>query len=102
MAGVPADATAYAHRERRVMVALGAVYERAEESPAHEAWVTEFAAALRQGDPGVYVNFLGDEGGTRVREAYPGPTWDRLAGVKRRYDPDNLFRLNQNIPPAAA
>ena len=102
MARVPADATAYAHRERRVMVALGAVYERAEESPVHEAWVAEFAAALRQGDPGVYVNFLGDEGGTRVREAYPGPTWDRLAEVKRRYDPDNLFRLNQNVPPAAA
>jgi FAD/FMN-containing dehydrogenase len=102
MARVPANATAYAHRERRVMVALGAVYERAEESPVHEAWVTEFVAALRQGDPGVYVNFLGDEGGTRVREAYPGPTWDRLAAVKRRYDPDNLFRLNQNVPPAAA
>ena len=102
MARVPADATAYAHRGRQVMVALGAVYERAEESPVHEAWVAEFAAALRQGDPGVYVNFLGDEGGTRVREAYPGPTWDRLAAVKRRYDPDNLFRLNQNVPPAAA
>ena len=51
---------------------------------------------------GVYVNFLGDEGEARVREAYPGPTWDRLAAVKRRYDPTNLFRLNQNVPPAAA
>ncbi|MGZ8565461.1 MAG: BBE domain-containing protein, partial [Actinomycetota bacterium] len=46
-----------------------------------------------------YVNFLGDEGVGRVREAYPGPTWDRLAAVKRRYDPTNLFRLNQNVPP---
>jgi FAD/FMN-containing dehydrogenase len=50
----------------------------------------------------VYVNFLGDEGPERVREAYPGPTWDRLAEVKRRYDPHNLFRRNQNIAPAAA
>jgi hypothetical protein len=82
------------------MVALGAVYERAEESPAQEAWVTGFADALHQGDGGVYVNFLGDEGEGRVREAYPGPTWERLAAVKRRYDPTNLFRLNQNIPPA--
>jgi FAD/FMN-containing dehydrogenase len=35
-----------------------------------------------------------------VRQAYPGPTWDRLREIKRRYDPDNLFRMNQNIPPA--
>jgi FAD/FMN-containing dehydrogenase len=35
-----------------------------------------------------------------VRAAYPGATWDRLAAIKRRYDPTNLFRLNQNIPPA--
>jgi FAD/FMN-containing dehydrogenase len=101
MARVPADATAFLHRGRRVMVALGAVYEEAEEAPAHEWWVTAFAAALRQGDPGVYVNFLGDEGETRVHEAYPGPTWDRLAAIKQRYDPGNLFRLNQNVPPAA-
>jgi FAD/FMN-containing dehydrogenase len=100
MARVPAEDTAYAHRARRVMVALGAVYERAEESPVHEEWVTDFAAALDQGKPGVYVNFVGDEGEGRVREAYPASTWDRLAAVKRRYDPMNLFRLNQNIPPA--
>jgi FAD/FMN-containing dehydrogenase len=99
-ARVQVEATAYAHRGRRVMAALGAVYERAEETPAHEAWVTGFAAALREGDGGVYVNFVGDEGEARVREAYPGPTWDRLAAIKGRYDPTNLFRLNQNIPPA--
>jgi FAD/FMN-containing dehydrogenase len=46
------------------------------------------------------VNFLGNEGPERVREAYPGPTWDRLREIKRRYDPANLFRMNQNIPPA--
>jgi FAD/FMN-containing dehydrogenase len=102
MARVPADATAFAHRGRRIMAALGAVWERPEEAATHQAWVTGFAAALRQGDPGVYVNFVGDEGQTRVREAYPGSTWERLAAVKRRYDPANLFRLNQNIPPAPA
>jgi Berberine and berberine like len=99
MARVPADATAYAHPHRRVMVALGAVYERVEESPVHEKWLTAFEDALRQGDGGVYVNFVGDEGAARVRDAYPGSTWDRLAAVKRRYDPTNLFRLNQNVPP---
>ena len=45
------------------------------------------------------MNFLTDEGAERVRAAYPGPTWDRLAEIKARYDPTNLFRLNQNIPP---
>jgi FAD/FMN-containing dehydrogenase len=99
MARVPADATAFTHRGRRVMVALGAVYERAEETPQHEAWVSEFAEALDDGKPGVYVNFVGDEGEDRVREAYPGRTWERLAEIKARYDPTNVFRLNQNIPP---
>jgi FAD/FMN-containing dehydrogenase len=46
------------------------------------------------------VGFLGDEGAGRVRDAYPGPTWDRLAEIKRRYDRTNLFHLNQNVPPA--
>src|SRR6266511_5966413 len=100
MARVPSDATAFAHRGRRVMAASGAVWERPEEAATHQAWVTGFAAALRQGDPGVYVNFVGDEGQARVHEAYPGSTWERLAAVKARYDPTNLFRLNQNIPPA--
>ncbi len=97
MARVPADATAFAHRGRRFMAAVGAVYERPDEAPVHEAWVSAFAADLRQGDPGVYVNFLGDEGEGRIREAYPGSTWERLAAIKARYDPTTLFRLNQNI-----
>ena len=99
VARVPAEATAFAHRKRRIMVALGAVYEHREEEAVHEDWVTGFAAALGQGDAGVYANFLGDEGEARVREAYPGSTWDRLAAIKGRYDPTNLFRLNQNIAP---
>ena len=99
MARVPADATAFAHRDRPIMAGVGAVYEHAADRPAHDAWADGFAAALR-GGPGVYVNFLSDEGLERVREAYPGPTWDRLVEVKRRYDPHNLFHRNQNIPPA--
>ena len=55
--------------------------------------------SVHQDDQGVYVNFLGDEGPERVRQAYPGATWERLAAVKRRWDPTNLFRRNQNIPP---
>ena len=101
MARVPAEATAFAHRSARIMVNVAALYERPDEAPAHEPWVSGFAAVLRQGEGGAYVGFLGEEGEGRVREAYPESTWDRLAAIKGRYDPTNLFRLNQNIPPAA-
>ena len=99
MARVPVEATAFAHRRRRILMNVAALYERADDGPAHEAWVTRFARTLQHGDPAVYVNFLGREGDARVRDAYPGPTWDRLAAVKARYDPTNLFRLNHNVPP---
>jgi len=100
MSRVPADATAFAHRQARIMVNLAAFYNGPEDKVLRNAWVTDFAAALHQGDSSVYVNFLGDEGERRVRDAYSGPTWKRLAEIKARYDPTNLFRLNQNIPPA--
>jgi FAD/FMN-containing dehydrogenase len=98
MARVPTDATAFAHRDRRIMVNVAAVFQDPAEHDRHDSWATEFAEALRQGNGGAYVNFLGDDGAARIHEAYPGLTLDRLAAIKRRYDPDNLFRLNQNIP----
>jgi FAD/FMN-containing dehydrogenase len=100
MARVPADATAFAHRDRKIMANVAAFYQGPEDRIVREAWVTEFATKLRGNTTGAYVNFLSDEGAARVREAYPGATWDRLAAIKARYDPTNLFRLNQNIPPA--
>lgn len=99
IARIPADATAYTHRTSRIMVNVAAFYDGPADQAVRQAWVEAFAADLNQGDPGVYVNFLSDEGHERVRVAYPGRTWDRLVEVKRRYDPANLFRLNQNIPP---
>ena len=98
MARVPVDATAFAHRNSKVMVNVAALYQNPEEKATHEAWVANFASALLQSDKGAYVNFLGDEGEERIRAAYPGSTWDRLQEIKARYDPTNLFRLNQNIP----
>jgi len=98
-ARVPVEATAYAHRHAKIMANLAAFYTGPEDKPQQEAWVADFAAALDQGESGAYVNFLADEGEGRVRAAYPGKTWDRLREVKARYDPGNLFRLNQNIPP---
>jgi FAD/FMN-containing dehydrogenase len=99
IARVPADATAFAHRGKRIMANVAAFYQGPSDRPAREKWVADLAAALHQGDDHAYVNFLGDEGESRVRAAYPTTTWSRLAQVKARYDPTNFFRLNQNIPP---
>jgi FAD/FMN-containing dehydrogenase len=100
MARVPVDATAFAHRKSRIMINVAAFYEGEDDKPRRQAWAEEFVRAIRQSDRGAYVNFVGDEGEARVHDAYPGDTWLRLAEAKRRYDPTNLFRLNQNIPPA--
>jgi FAD/FMN-containing dehydrogenase len=100
MAEVPADATAFAHRSSAIMAAIAAFYEGPDRA-AREAWVDALMKSIRGADRGAYVNFIGDEGEGRVRDAYPGQTWDRLAAIKARYDPTNLFRLNQNIAPAA-
>jgi len=100
IARVPADATAYAHRNRRIMVNIASFYEGEADRPIRVAWVDDLWAAMAWGDQAAYVNFLGDEGPERVRAAYPGRHWDRLREIKARYDPANLFRSNQNIPPA--
>jgi FAD/FMN-containing dehydrogenase len=100
-ARVPAEATAYAHRASKIMVNLAALYEKPEAQPTHEAWVDEFMASLQQDDKGAYVNFLGETDEAQIRSAYPGATWDRLRAVKAKYDPTNLFHLNQNIPPSS-
>jgi FAD/FMN-containing dehydrogenase len=102
MARVPADATAFAHRQSRTMINVAAMYDPAtSERSEHAAWARGLSAELDGGDPGAYAGLLADEGEERVRAAYPGATWERLAAVKAVYDPDNVFRLNQNIPPAA-
>lgn len=100
MGRVPPDATAYAHRNSPIMVNLAAFFSTPEEKADRIAWINDFAAALDQGDPAVYSNFMGEEGIDRLRAAYPGATWERLRRIKRQYDPTNLFHLNQNIPPA--
>jgi FAD/FMN-containing dehydrogenase len=100
MARVPVPATAFAHRQSRVMINVQAIYDPSNsERSEHAAWARGLAAELYDGDPGAYAGFLADEGEERVRAAYPGATWGRLAEVKAIFDPDNVFRLNQNIPP---
>jgi FAD/FMN-containing dehydrogenase len=100
LARVPNDATAFAHRDRRLMVNVSAMYVDPSQTETHQSWVDGLASSLGKNGAGGYVGFLGDEDEETLRAAYPGGTWDRLREVKRRYDPDNLFRLNHNIPPA--
>jgi FAD/FMN-containing dehydrogenase len=100
LARVPNDATAFAHRDRRLFVNIAAMYMDPGEKDTHDAWVAALADSLGNDGAGGYVGFLGEEDEATVRAAYPGQTWDKLRELKRRYDPDNLFRLNHNIPPA--
>ena len=99
---VPGDATAFSHRGALCSLNIVTKWTDRAESDGHIAWTRTFAEALKPHAQGVYVNFLGDEGDERVRAAYGQDTYQRLAALKRRYDPENFFRLNQNIRPAGS
>jgi FAD/FMN-containing dehydrogenase len=98
---VPEDATAFSQRDAAHNVVINAVWtEDDQEGDRHTAWAHDFFDAVKpHARDRVYVNFLGDEGPDRVRQAYGAAKYDRLVEVKRAYDPTNVFRLNQNIEP---
>jgi FAD/FMN-containing dehydrogenase len=100
MARVPRDATAFAHRDARIMAAVAGITFDMADRPNQQRWADAFMAQLDQGYDGAYVNFINDEPEDRVHAAFPGATWDRLAEIKGRYDPTNLFHRNHNVPPA--
>ena len=95
------DETAFSQRDAAHNVAINAVWtEDDPEGERHVAWARDFFSALQPHAGGrVYVNFLGDEGAERVRQAYGDRQYARLVELKRAYDPTNFFRLNQNIEP---
>jgi FAD/FMN-containing dehydrogenase len=97
---VPNEATAFGHRDAKIMCNVAAFFDGPEDKVLRQAWVDEFSGELHKAEAGAYTNFLTDEGPERVRAAYPGETWDRLRSIKAEYDPTNLFHNNQNIPPA--
>jgi FAD/FMN-containing dehydrogenase len=101
MARVGATDTAFAHRDAPVMATIMTLYEDQSNEAAHVAWTVGLHEKLAPNSVGVYSNFLEAEGDERIRAAYPAGTYERLADVKRLYDPSNLFHLNQNIRPAA-
>ena len=101
-ARVPADATAFSYRDAALILTVPAVWASPnEDSTSHVGWARRLWTELQSvSSGGGYVNQLdADEGPDRVRDAYAPAEWQRLVTLKRRYDPDNVFRLNQNVPP---
>jgi FAD/FMN-containing dehydrogenase len=93
------DATAYAHRDTRYAMNVHSRWQAPADDGRCIGWARDFfKASAPYATGGVYVNFLTADEGDRVRNAY-GPGYERLARVKRQYDPNNLFRVNQNIAP---
>lgn len=99
MARVPNDATAFAHRDKAFYIAADNAWDDEPGPGRHIAWTEALWRAVAPYTDGAYAAFLGDEGQDRVRAAYPPTTYNRLAQIKRCYDPHNLFRLNPNVPP---
>ena len=99
---VPVEATAYPHRDVHFVMNVHTRWS----SPSEDAGCIKWARALYDAAApfatgGVYVNFMPDDESQRVRSGAYGPNYERLARVKAKYDPRNLFRMNQNVAPAA-
>ena len=93
------DDTPYNSRKAGHTININATTETGEGFEEERAWSKNFWEELEPYHTSVYVNFLLDEGEERIRQAYGPARYDRLKALKRQYDPDNFFRLNQNIPP---
>jgi len=93
------EETAFSGRSTGFTYNIGASTETSAGFAEEREWVRDFWSALEPWHEGVYVNFLGDEGAERVRQSYGPKKYERLQALKRQYDPDNFFRINQNIPP---
>ena len=92
--------TAFAHRNTPFLLNIHTRWQDAAADERCLTWVKEFHDATREFAKGVYVNFISQEGEARVKDAYTPEVWDRLVKVKKDWDPDNLFRVNQNIKPS--
>ena len=101
LARVGEEETAFSQRYAAHNVNINAVWtEDDPEGERHVAWARDFFSVMQpHAGERVYLNFLGDEGADRVRQAYGARQYDRLAELKRAYDPTNFFRRNQNIEP---
>ncbi len=93
--------TAFVHPDAPFVINIVSRWTDPREANKHIKWARDFFAAMRPFAAGqAYLNFLGEEGEERVKAAYGG-NYERLAALKKKYDPTNFFRLNQNIKPSA-
>lgn len=96
---VAPDSTAFAYRDATFATVIAGMWPDPADNDANTAWVKDYyAATAPHSEEGGYVNFMAEDDQSRIRANYRG-NYDRLAEIKRRYDPDNLFRHNQNIQP---
>jgi FAD/FMN-containing dehydrogenase len=101
MADVGRDETAFAHRDARYLtLVIGLWLDENEDGTPHVEWTKDLWDQIKHDANGVYVNFVADEGPGRVVDAYGEATFAKLAAIKAKWDPANVFRFNQNIPPA--
>jgi FAD/FMN-containing dehydrogenase/pimeloyl-ACP methyl ester carboxylesterase len=100
VARVGDDETAFGSRSAGHTFNCTAITESAEGFDEEREWSRNFWSALEPYQTSVYVNFLMDEGEERIRQAYGAKKYEQLRTLKRRWDPDNFFSLNQNIKPA--
>jgi FAD/FMN-containing dehydrogenase len=96
---VPVDATAFAHRQRKLLCSVVAAGFAEADTDRHRRWVQSLSGAIRYLAKGAYLSFLDAADEPRLHETYPDSTYRRLVEVKRRYDPTNLFHRNLNIGP---
>lgn len=92
--------TAFAHRYTPFVLNIHTRWQNVADDEKCLAWAKDFHSVTEKFARGVYVNFLSEEGEARVKDAYTNEVWDKLVQVKNKYDPNNLFRLNQNIQPS--
>ena len=98
---VASDATAFAYRDTNFATVLAGMWPDPADNEANTAWVRDYYAALApNSEKGAYVNFLSGDDQDKIRANYGG-NYERLVGIKKKYDPGNLFHLNQNISPKA-
>ena len=97
---VEPDSTAFAYRDAKFATVIAGMWPDANDDERNIAWVRDYYEATSQhSEPGGYINFMADDDQDRIRDNYRG-NYERLAAIKRTYDPGNLFRHNQNIAPA--
>jgi FAD/FMN-containing dehydrogenase len=96
---VPDNQTAFSHRKTPFVLNIHTRWRKAADDDKCLTWAKTFHSSTQEFAQGVYVNFLSQEGEDRVKEAYTPEVWERLVAVKRKWDPSNRFRMNQNIRP---